>query len=210
MITLSYGYEKPQNGDTGDVFFPALERDIQRLNDHTHDGVNSPFISAQAPSSMVNFFSPALIGPIVDQNNPYFGRSLVFSQGANQIARGFLKVFNKFAKLSVSQGTIVFPFYSPATAQSIKFELTTKLIKGGSAISSLANVNISSVEILLDAPVDKYRLLSIPYTDLTGKINSLPIENADSLIFELKRIAPAAAESLSDVTFKSDFIEVLL
>lgn len=41
MITLSYGYKKPQTGDKGSVFFPALEFDIQRLNDHTHDGANS-------------------------------------------------------------------------------------------------------------------------------------------------------------------------
>lgn len=41
MITLSKGYKKPQNPDTGDVWFPALELDIQMLNDHNHDGVNS-------------------------------------------------------------------------------------------------------------------------------------------------------------------------
>lgn len=41
MLTLSYGYKKPQNPDTGDLFFPALEADIQQLNDHNHDGTNS-------------------------------------------------------------------------------------------------------------------------------------------------------------------------
>lgn len=41
MITLSKGYKKPQNPDTGDIFFPALETDIQMLNDHNHDGVTS-------------------------------------------------------------------------------------------------------------------------------------------------------------------------
>jgi len=30
--------KKPQNADTGDVWFPALELDIQKVNDHTHDG----------------------------------------------------------------------------------------------------------------------------------------------------------------------------
>lgn len=210
MITLSYGFEKPVNGDTGDVFFPALERDIQRLNDHTHDGVNSPFISAQAPASMINLFSPAVIGPVVDQNDAYFGKSLVFSQGAEQVAKGFLKIFNKFLKLSVTQGVVVFPYYGPATSQSVKFQLTTKLIKGGAAISSVANVNVASVEVLLDAPADEIRLLTIPYTDATGKINALSVENADSLVFELKRVFPTAAETPSDVIFKSDFIEVLL
>lgn len=41
MITLSYGYKKPQNPDTGDIFFPALEDNWQRVNDHNHDGSNS-------------------------------------------------------------------------------------------------------------------------------------------------------------------------
>lgn len=41
MQTLSYGYLKPQTGDKGSIFFPALEFDIQQLNDHNHNGVNS-------------------------------------------------------------------------------------------------------------------------------------------------------------------------
>lgn len=41
MLTLSYGYKKPQTGDRGSLWFPALEGDIQQLNDHNHDGVNS-------------------------------------------------------------------------------------------------------------------------------------------------------------------------
>lgn len=41
MITLSYGYLLPQDPDTGDEFFVALEDDIRQLNDHDHDGVNS-------------------------------------------------------------------------------------------------------------------------------------------------------------------------
>lgn len=41
MQTLSYGYKKPSNPDTGDQFFPAMEQNIQRMNDHNHDGSNS-------------------------------------------------------------------------------------------------------------------------------------------------------------------------
>ena len=29
MLTLTYGYKKPQLDDTGDDFFPAVEADIQ-------------------------------------------------------------------------------------------------------------------------------------------------------------------------------------
>lgn len=41
MLTLSKGYKKPQNPDTGDQWFPAQETNIQMLNDHNHDGVTS-------------------------------------------------------------------------------------------------------------------------------------------------------------------------
>ncbi len=41
MNTLSYGYKKPQNPDKGDTVFPALETNIQQLNDHDHDGSDS-------------------------------------------------------------------------------------------------------------------------------------------------------------------------
>ena len=39
--TLTYGYKKPQDGDTGATFWDDLAFDIQRLNDHTHDGSDS-------------------------------------------------------------------------------------------------------------------------------------------------------------------------
>lgn len=41
MLTLTYGFKKPQTGDFGTTFWPALEDDIQQLNDHTHNGTNS-------------------------------------------------------------------------------------------------------------------------------------------------------------------------
>ncbi len=46
MLTLSYGYKKPQTNDKGSVFWTALENDIQRLNDHTHNGTNSPKLTS--------------------------------------------------------------------------------------------------------------------------------------------------------------------
>lgn len=45
MITLSFGFLKPENTDTGDVFFPAMETNIQKMNDHTHDGTNSAMVA---------------------------------------------------------------------------------------------------------------------------------------------------------------------
>lgn len=46
MITLSFGYQKPESGDKGSIFFPALESNIQKVNDHNHDGVNSALIDS--------------------------------------------------------------------------------------------------------------------------------------------------------------------
>ena len=42
--TLSYGYIQPQNGDKGSTWFPALNDNIQQLNDHDHDGVTSALL----------------------------------------------------------------------------------------------------------------------------------------------------------------------
>lgn len=49
--TLTYGYKLPQDGDRGSTWFPDLAFDIQRLNDHSHDGQNS------APINSINITS---------------------------------------------------------------------------------------------------------------------------------------------------------
>jgi len=56
MIILSNGYKLPETGDFGDVWFPALEDNIQRTNDHTHNGTNSSKIS----SSSINVITQAI------------------------------------------------------------------------------------------------------------------------------------------------------
>jgi len=38
IAILSHGYELPTGVTTGDRHFPAMERNIQRMNDHDHDG----------------------------------------------------------------------------------------------------------------------------------------------------------------------------
>lgn len=50
MQTLSYGFKLPETGDRGSVFYPALEDDIQQINDHNHDGANSAPITSSAIS----------------------------------------------------------------------------------------------------------------------------------------------------------------
>ena len=48
MVVLSYGFKQPENGDRGSIWFPALNYNIQQLNDHTHDGSNSALINGAA------------------------------------------------------------------------------------------------------------------------------------------------------------------
>jgi hypothetical protein len=51
MQTLSYGYQIPGDGEKGPTVFPALNGNIQQINDHNHDGENSAPISAAAVGS---------------------------------------------------------------------------------------------------------------------------------------------------------------
>lgn len=59
MLTLSYGFKKPQNPDRGAVFFPALEFNIQQLNDHTHNGANSALLSPTVITTLTQSVSAA-------------------------------------------------------------------------------------------------------------------------------------------------------
>lgn len=47
MELLSYGFQKPEDNDTGDILFPALQENWQKVNDHTHDGVNSARVAKE-------------------------------------------------------------------------------------------------------------------------------------------------------------------
>lgn len=53
MIVLSNGYKLPETGDFGDVWFPALEDNITRVNSHNHDGSNSEKLSSINIASVV-------------------------------------------------------------------------------------------------------------------------------------------------------------
>lgn len=48
-LTLSNGFIQPETGDRGSTFFPDLESNIQRMNDHNHNGSNSELLT---PNSM--------------------------------------------------------------------------------------------------------------------------------------------------------------
>lgn len=59
MQTLSYGYKKPESGDRGSVFWPALEDDIQQLNDHSHSGVDSVKLTSSSVTAVVQTINSA-------------------------------------------------------------------------------------------------------------------------------------------------------
>lgn len=57
MITLSNGYLQPETGDRGNTFFPALESNIQRLNDHTHNGTDSEMLDPESIAGLTDSVS---------------------------------------------------------------------------------------------------------------------------------------------------------
>lgn len=57
MQTLSYGYQLPETGDRGGTVFPALEDNIEQINDHDHDGSDSALILRK---NIVSNFQTAL------------------------------------------------------------------------------------------------------------------------------------------------------
>jgi hypothetical protein len=66
-ITLSFGYIKNQTGDKGSVFWPDLEFNIQRINDHSHNGVNSAKLTTASIDALTNNVLAAGWEPVVDQ-----------------------------------------------------------------------------------------------------------------------------------------------
>lgn len=73
MLTLSFGFKKPESGDTGSVVFPALEGNIQQLNDHDHDGSNSSKISS---SSVTPLFVDLVAGSWVSESNGLYSQTV--------------------------------------------------------------------------------------------------------------------------------------
>lgn len=50
--TLTNGYKLPADGDKGSTFFDDLESNIQRVNDHTHNGSNSEKLTAASVTTI--------------------------------------------------------------------------------------------------------------------------------------------------------------
>ena len=50
MRTLDYGRKLPEDTDPGELWFPAFEYNIQRDDEHDHDGDNSPRLTSVTSS----------------------------------------------------------------------------------------------------------------------------------------------------------------
>jgi len=59
MLTLSFGVKRPQTGDKGTVFWPAMEDNFQQLNDHTHDGSDSSQLTSASVTAATQSISAA-------------------------------------------------------------------------------------------------------------------------------------------------------
>lgn len=70
MQILSKGWKLPENGDFGDVWFPALAFDIAQMNSHKHDGNDSEKISSQ--DLVASGPQTVLDATFVDQGNGYW------------------------------------------------------------------------------------------------------------------------------------------
>jgi hypothetical protein len=60
MLTLTYGFKKPQTGDKGggvSGFWAALELNFQKLNDHTHSGSDSARLTSAAMTAVTQSIS---------------------------------------------------------------------------------------------------------------------------------------------------------
>lgn len=86
MLTLTNGFKKPQNGDDGSVWFPAMEDNIQQLNDHNHNGVNSELIPSYLLTPTTQAISSA--GWVATSGGTY--RQLVTVPNSKNVSNGFV------------------------------------------------------------------------------------------------------------------------
>lgn len=90
MLILSYGYKQPEDGDRGSSFFPALNFDIQRLNDHNHDGTNSTKLDGTSIIALSDTISSADWVAVVGQPGTY---SQVVNMPAGTLSADYLPKF---------------------------------------------------------------------------------------------------------------------
>jgi len=104
--TLSYGYKKPANPDTGDTWFPQLAADIQQLNDHAHNGTDSAPLAVQTATIAAGSWALAA------------GLSLIYSQSITLPAGLSYDICQIWFKLAT--GELVYPTVTRTSASIYK------------------------------------------------------------------------------------------
>lgn len=108
MITLSFGFKKPETGDLGPIVFPALEGNIQQLNDHNHDGSNT----AKIPSSSITPLSATLAaGSWVSQGDGLYKQTVTVPAAVSVDTIGF--------DVRLANGDVVYPTIKKVAANQI-------------------------------------------------------------------------------------------
>lgn len=69
MQILSNGYKKPETGDLGSTWFPALEDNVDLSNSHAHDGTDGTKINAV---NLLKQTLTVLAASFADQGNGYW------------------------------------------------------------------------------------------------------------------------------------------
>lgn len=59
MLTLTYGLKIPQTSDSSSAIFDAIEDDITQIDGHTHNGSDSPALTAQSIVGVTQTISSA-------------------------------------------------------------------------------------------------------------------------------------------------------
>lgn len=107
--TLSYGYTKPATGDRGTTLFTFLETDIQQINDHAHNGVDSAFIP---PSSIQHFTCTIAAAAWSGSNGTYTARATVpvgLSGAATYNDNYFYSIITKISTAGSTKGDVIYP-----------------------------------------------------------------------------------------------------
>ena len=107
MIVLSNGYKLPETGDFGNIWFPAIEDNIQRLNDHTHDGSNSE----KLPSTSVEGVVLSLLSGAFSVSGNEFMAVVTIPAAASVDTQGIIfrdpttkeTIYLRIVKISVTQ-----------------------------------------------------------------------------------------------------------
>lgn len=94
MLTLIYGLKLPETADKGSTFFPALEDNINQLDAHDHDGIDSALIPSSSltlttqsilAANWVSLGEPGNYRQVVTMPAPlaYDGKGIFFKNSSN-------------------------------------------------------------------------------------------------------------------------------